>query len=438
MQRTLEKTLNVEASQQGSYLFLPFDIPEGVQKLRIKYSYQRYADIDKGIPNGVFKDTSELNIIDLGLISPHGHQIGASGSEKNEIEISETFSTPGYSTTIIYPGTWQILAGIYKVDPNGLQVHYEIIYDLNGRTLFRGDLHTHTLASDGVHTLEELAFKAKRNKLDFVAITDHNNFVSTELLARFGDVTLIPGVEWTHYRGHANFLGLSQPYEGSFAANSLDEIHSIFTMAHQRGATIVLNHPFDESCGFTLDWQTLPFHSLEVWNGPMRESNLKAVGAWQKLLSTGQKISICGGSDYHRDTPFIFLGGPTMGLFAPSRGISDLMAALRAGHGYITFSPNGPHLEMNAGAAIMGDSVSLSDENRLRIHLTGLLAGDVVRVVKNDGPQVILQAPENGNADLLYPMDSAGFARVEVLRSFLPGLPMLPALLSNPIYFNGA
>jgi hypothetical protein len=33
-------------------------------------------------------------------------------------------------------------------------------------------------------------------------------------------------------------------------------------------------------------------------------------------------------------------------------------------------------------------------------------------------------------------MPRPGFARVEVLRSFLPGVPMLPALISNPIYFD--
>jgi hypothetical protein len=35
-------------------------------------------------------------------------------------------------------------------------------------------------------------------------------------------------------------------------------------------------------------------------------------------------------------------------------------------------------------------------------------------------------------------MDAAGFARVEVLREFIPGIPPLPALISNPIYFDAA
>ena len=40
--------------------------------------------------------------------------------------------------------------------------------------LLKGDLHTHTLASDGVLTAKELGWRAVRHGLDYVAITDHN------------------------------------------------------------------------------------------------------------------------------------------------------------------------------------------------------------------------------------------------------------------------
>ncbi len=85
----------------------------------------------------------------------------------------------------------------------------------------------------------------------------------------------------------------------------------------------------------------------------MRECNLRSVGAWHQLLVGGARIPACGGSDYHRDTPFLFLGGPTTCVFAESAGASDILAALRAGHAFITFAPDGPALEMAAGDAIM-------------------------------------------------------------------------------------
>ena len=437
MQDYVNLSIHIDPSQQGSYFTVPFEMPQNMERLTLRYRYARRPEIAHELANGRFTGRDEINIIDLGLIAPDGHQAGASGSDKLEFTLSETDATPGYTPCPIVPGTWKILVGAYKVAPDGVDVDYEITLEPKSRRLFRGDLHAHTLASDGVHTLEELAWKAKRNGLDFVAVTDHNQFVAAEALPHVEGLTMIPGVEWTHYQGHANFLGVSQPYDGSFFTNTFEEVLAKFDSARQRGALIVVNHPFDESCGFQFDLQRLPFDCIEVWNGPMRESNLKAVGMWQQLLSAGQKIAICGGSDYHRDTPFIFLGGPTMGLFAGSRGASDLLAAMRRGNGFITFAPNGPTLEMTSGDAIMGESVPWSEEHELRIQADGLLAGDVLRVVSGQHSEVLLQAPSDGSVDLVYPMDAPGFARVEILRAFLPGLPMLPALLSNPIYFDG-
>ena len=61
----------------------------------------------------------------------------------------------------------------------------------------------------------------------------------------------------------------------------------------------------------------------------MRMSNLQAVGYWNDLLLAGEKVPICGGSDYHRDTPFIFLGGPTTCIYAmsPSHGPAHSLEA---------------------------------------------------------------------------------------------------------------
>lgn len=436
MQDIILKTIHIDPTQQGSYFTVPFEVPEAIERLSLNYHYPRRPEMDHELPNGRYAACDELNIIDLGLIAPDGRQVGASGSDKLALTVSETDATPGYLPGPIVPGTWQILVGAYKVEPDGVDVEYEITLDHKDRRLFKGDLHAHTLASDGVHTLEELAWKAKRNGLDFVAVTDHNQFAPAAAMPRVEGVTMIPGVEWTHYQGHANFLGIDQPYDGSFFTNTFEETLAKFESARQRGATITINHPLDDNCGFHFDMTRLPFDCLEVWNGPMREYNLKAVGLWQQLLSAGRKIPICGGSDYHRDTPFIFLGGPTMGLYAGSRGASDLLAALRAGNGYITFAPNGPTVELTAGDAILGESVHWAEVRELRIHADGLLKGDVLRVVTGASSDVLLQAPADGSASLIYPMAAPGFARVEILRTFIPGVPMLPALLSNPIYFD--
>ncbi len=429
----------IEPEQQGQYLTFPFTVDEGVASMTVKYDYDRYEHQETSQANQSFESREEINIIDLGLLDPHGRQVGASGSDKLEFFVSEAKATAGYRPSPIMPGEWQLLAGAYKVAPAGVTVYYEIILIYKQPQLLKGDLHTHTIASDGVHTAKELAWKAKRAGLDFVAITDHNQLVSADALPRLDGVTLIPGVEWTHYQGHANFLGVDQPFDGCFATNSPQETQAIFKTAHQRGAFISINHPFEECCVFQYDLNSLPFDALEIWNGPMRESNLKAVGLWQSMLVAGKKVPICAGSDYHKDTPFIFLGGPTTCVYAQSKGSSDILAALRQGHAYLIYAPDGPILEMTAGQeAILGDSVPWAEVKEFHLILENLLAGDVVRVVTAEDSQPVWKAEHNGCFQMTYPMPQPGFARVEVLRAFLPGLPLLPALISNPIYFDAA
>lgn len=428
--------IQIEPARQGCYFTIPFQVRAGIETLRVKYSYARRGSDQILLESGECISQPEINIIDLGLIRPDGGQAGASGSDKTEIYIREADATPGYTPCRIAAGEWRILVGAYKVAPEGVTVWYEVTLEEKSTRLLRGDLHVHTLASDGVHTLEELAWKAKRNGLDFLAITDHNQQVPAERLPRIPGVTMIPGVEWTHFQGHANFVGIDHPYDEPFFTNNIEETRSRFESARRRGALIIINHPFEEICPFQFDYNALPFDCIEVWNGPMRESNLRAIGLWQQLLSAGKKIPISGGSDYHRDTPFIFLGGPSMGVYAESAGTSDILAAIKQGHAFITFAPNGPAVEISAGEAMMGDSVSWNDVKTMNIHANGLVTGDLLRVVTGDSSEVIFKAETDAEVTVNYSMAGLGFARIEILRVFIPGLPPLPALITNPIYFD--
>lgn len=428
--------IQIEPARQGCYFTIPFQVRAGIETLRVKYSYARRGSDQILLESGECISQPEINIIDLGLIRPDGGQAGASGSDKTEIYIREADATPGYTPCRIAAGEWRILVGAYKVAPEGVTVCYEVTLEEKSTRLLRGDLHVHTLASDGVHTLEELAWKAKRNGLDFLAITDHNQQVPAERLPRIPGVTMIPGVEWTHFQGHANFVGIDHPYDEPFFTNNIEETRSRFESARRRGALITINHPFEEICPFQFDYNALPFDCIEVWNGPMRESNLRAIGLWQQLLSAGKKIPISGGSDYHRDTPFIFLGGPSMGVYAESAGTSDILAAIKQGHAFITFAPNGPAVEISAGEAMMGDSVSWNDVKTMNIHASGLVTGDLLRVVTGDSSEVIFKAETDAEVTVNYSMAGLGFARIEILRVFIPGLPPLPALITNPIYFD--
>jgi hypothetical protein len=428
--------LFIEHAKQGTYFTLPFIMPANTETFSLSYHYERHHESESPVERGSFISLREINIIDLGLIAPDGVQVGASGSDKLSIFVSETHATPGYHPCTLAPGEWQIIVGAYKVAEEGVDVRYELSFTSKYLRLYKGDLHTHTLASDGVLRVEELAQHSLQNGLDYLAITDHNQMVSTEALPQHSELTLIPGLEWTHYQGHANFLGVDKPYDEPFLANSIEEVQARFTSARSRGAFISINHPCDAVCPFLFDINSLPFDCLEIWNGPMRGSNLQAIGLWQSMLMAGKKVPICAGSDYHRDSLLLFPGGPTTCVYALSGSPTDILFALKQGHAFLTYSVSGPMLEMTAGDAILGDSVEFSKVKQIEYKVSGLLAGDVVHVVTPRGNIPLLKAELDGEMRGTYIMEAAGFAFIEVLRSFLPGLPLLPALISNPIYFE--
>ncbi len=429
-------TFSITSEQQGQYLTVPFTMPEGIAEFRLTYSYPRFREEAQPLPNGQFTPHDQINIIDLGLIAPDGSQAGVSGSDKASFFINGKAATPGYHPRPLTPGEWRILAGAYKVAPEGVTVTYELTFIPKQRSLLLGDIHTHTVGSDGVLTLEKLAALARTHGLDFLAITDHNQMVSPAVLARIPDITLIPGVEWTHYRGHANFLGLEKPYDEPFFTNTDEAMQARFQSAHDRGALIVINHPQDESCGFQFDIMKLPFDAIEIWNGPMRESNLRAVGLWHQMLAAGRKVPAVGGSDFHRENLFQILGGPCMGVYAGSDAPGDILTALRNGQSFITFAPNGPTVDFSAGSATLGGTTEWQIGLTAKVSAKGLKAGDVIRLVGAAEQIDLFQAPSDGEAELTAPVPGPGFLRVEIYRTFLPGVPPLPALISNPVYFD--
>src|SRR5262249_58530969 len=87
----------------------------------------------------------------------------------------------------------------------------EPVMPARGAGWLRGDLHSHTLHSDGSFTVEERLRRAVERGLDFTAITDHNTISHhRELDSVGGRIVPIRGSEITTFHGHMNVLGLSE------------------------------------------------------------------------------------------------------------------------------------------------------------------------------------------------------------------------------------
>jgi len=323
-----------------------------------------------------------------------------------------------------------------------VDVEYNISYTMKQRRLLRGDLHTHTVVSDGVLKVRELAEHARGHGLDFVAVTDHNVLYEACAADSVPGITLIPGMEWTLFKGHSNFLGLQRPLCGSYIADTPQEIRERFTLARTYGALVCVNHPCAEYAAFKTPLDELDFDCMEVWNGPMNCSNLEAIALWQRLLVSGRRIAACAGSDYHYDALLLFIGGPTTCVWADSASAGDIIDAVRRGRSYMVYHPKGPAIVSMTGTspgepkAEVGEIIRHHEGAALEVALQGLAAGDELLVLNPNGQRSVHVMRGSGVLNLHIVIDKPGFAALMLVRNLYPSEEKLPVLLSNPVYFE--
>jgi hypothetical protein len=109
-------------------------------------------------------------------------------------------------------------------------------------TWVRGAWHVHTTRSDGRGTPGEVARAAKTAGLDFVVLTDHNNF-KPPAPAWVDGVLLVPGVEISTSAGHLAAFGMERPLEGMRTWMPPGDAMKAVGAA---GGTAVLAHPVQQ------------------------------------------------------------------------------------------------------------------------------------------------------------------------------------------------
>ncbi len=432
MSNTLTLRTLVRKSEERRYLPVRFEVPEGIERLDIRYTYPRMSAREEA----GFTLLQEESCIDLAVFSPGGDLVGASGSNRDHVWISVLDSSEGFDRRPICAGAWEIVLGAYRVPEQGVEVVYDITLTEKRRRLFRGDTHSHTTASDGRGSAADSLALARQLGLDFLFVTDHNSYAQNDALPRPADITLLPGCEWTHYKGHAGMLGIARPFTDRYCTESLPETQALLRQAQERGAFVVLNHPFCPLVPWEWGFE-LPFDGVEVWNGVMSERNMRAIGWWHMQLCQGARLPITGGSDYHAPGLLGSLAMPCHYVYAPSREPNDLLAAIRAGHGFISYLPEGPVLDIACEATpgeVLGEV--LPTASTLDFYFSRLQGGDVIRLLTAQAAEEIVCPPQASELHLNRSFRDAPFVRVEIDRVYAPGLPPMKALVSNPVYFR--
>ncbi|WP_178019485.1 CehA/McbA family metallohydrolase [uncultured Paenibacillus sp.] len=214
------------------------------------------------------------------------------------------------------------------------------------------ELHTHTLHSDGVQTLEELAAGAAQLGFDAIALTDHNTMSGLagkdSIAGKYG-LMILPGMEWTTFYGHMVTLGLSEYADWRRADRS--KIEEGIQAVHRLGGIAGLAHPFrvgSPACTGCFweyelrDWSVVDY--VEVWSGTfasIQTNNRRAYALWTDKLNEGWRISATSGRDWHAQTDteeplsVTYLGIPEGELPTEER----LVRALREGRATVTIGP---------------------------------------------------------------------------------------------------
>ncbi len=444
-----------EPDEEKVWKHIPFSVPDGVSQLHISVNYNDRIDSSPMLRGG--------NTLDIGLFDAQGIESGSpglrgwSGSNKTEITIDEHWATPPYRAGAIQPGEWNLLLGAYKTSPNGLTAEVTVEFDpgldapeipvvpdisslQRGRlpaplepNWYRGDLHMHTVYSDGDSYPHELTVAAYQLGLDFYGITDHNRAQSPVPLVPHGTgwPVLVPGVEVTSYAGHFNVWGGPDVWY-DFRDYSEAGQQAAVNAARADGALVSMNHPKP----FGPMWehpQITGFECTEPWNGWWGGLNNLSTAFWADQLNHDRPeswhIGLCGSDMHYLKSPgdpripvsHATMGFPTLWLHMDDTlSPESILAAIRSGTCFISESPTGPQIY----ASRDGDTV------RVR---AGGADGDCLMALGRHGC-VLAEAIEGNDVSFAWPVseampDGEHYVRFEI---HTPGGGI--RALSNPIW----
>jgi hypothetical protein len=478
-----EVQLRGTAFGSGQYLYHPFTVPPGVNRLDVRIDKQGDAVTGLGIFDARGSHYATLE-------RPNGFR-GIYGEERGEFFLSPSAASQSFLPGPIAHGEWTAVVPVFRATrptpyvvtvrmsrvPSGKPFAFgaapDVVLDEPG--WYRGDLHAHTPESSDAWrsgsalTPREWAQTCRRIGLDFLALTDHNVISQNIALdeAAGEDVLLLAGEEMTNwFHGHATVSGIApgewfdwrQRPAGELSAAPdprTGSIQEFLRAARASGALVSAAHPL----GATLAWQFFPeaavdpaarTDSVEVWTGPFQPDDQASVDAWDAMNRQGQRLVANGGSDLHGvdNTGGFAAGTPTTVVHAEALSKRAVIAALRAGRSFITREPSGVELylagSLQGQRQIMGGTLYGAPPDVVDLEVVVRRAAGMRLVLMRDGVPVSTTkvASDDETVPFTTTIGAGGFVRVEVRSAptFLPERPRASTMdmeaLTNPVWLE--
>ncbi len=402
------------AADNHHYISHKFEVPQGTARLDIDFQYapKRFGNLG--------------NLLTLSLFDPDGTERGTGhrGQPTQHITLSASEATPGYQAGALPPGTWDVLINCNLINP-GAAVEYSFDIELTsepqpaapppfsrgvtnprGAGWYRGDLHGHTIHSDGHWDVDGLLGFAREHRLDFVTLSDHNTVSALAQMDSQSSDSLLTmgGFELTTFYGHALALGIRQIIDWRVRGKrtmtdmrrEIEAASGLFIIAHPAC-------PGDPGCtGCHWDYlDVMPGGSgvVEVCNEYYTSSsnNEGAVELWFRWLNEGYRLYATSGTDIHGPAE------PTVEfcfnvVYAQELSEKAILDGVRHGHSYLS---SGPTLELTGKSAsgktaMLGDSLP-GERCEFSAYWSNLRAGDHLRWIV-DGQVEAEQTPEGDGA----------------------------------------
>jgi predicted metal-dependent phosphoesterase TrpH len=415
--------------QAKAFLTFPVEVPEGFEHLTLRLSFQPEGQWDAA---GAFI----RNLLTLMLFDPHRFRgAGHRHAPEQQVVVGPEEATPGFVPGPLPAGRWLVELDCHAVLPSdGGGVEYWLTVEGSGSAppvaspernggaglgeevpeaapvesadpggrpdeplkvtpaqgwsgegeapsrWLKGDLHIHSNHSDGRWTADDIVTFVRDNKLDFIAVTDHNTIsarddVREALRAAGLQTVVIPAMELTTFFGHANALGVTSwidwrvegPDRVPLHIGNGPEADRARTMVeaaaevHHLGGTFVVNHPRSAGypactgCRWEYGDETMTYADvIEVMNGRWaRPQNEQAMAVWDRWLNAGHQIAAAAGTDSHGFARSPQQLGYTYVMAQPDP--MAILAAVRAGRSYLSRGPSVVWQEPQPGESVAPD-----------------------------------------------------------------------------------
>ncbi len=399
--------------QTKSYAYLPFTVPDGIQRIELQYSWTDLSALPTTPLNGT--------TVDLGLWDQRGLQRGFRGwggsrqgrldGDTGPVFIEANNADRGFEPGPIQAGVWNVELGLAATGDAGAEVSVEVrcletasdsvrapgaLLDpdyvaRNEAGWFAADFHIHGYHSNPhAPDYPAVAEQARDAGLDILMLTDyvtarhHRELMDTQIANP--DLLLWPGREIITYFGHASLHGEVPgvpDYRHGYDGISLGMLQA---QGKSAGALFQINHPTTfppplfsnlcRGCAFELD-DAVDFSQvdlIEVVTGPPIVSGAElglpipgeienpfiatAIDYWLTKLEAGYKVTAVSGSDSKgvdapEDRASKGYGSSATMVYGAQLSRTAITSSLQAGMAYVRVRGvhDSPTVELTATAA---------------------------------------------------------------------------------------